>query len=232
MSNAPLRLGTRGSKLARWQANWTAARLAELGTPVEIVEITTTGDVDQVHAIAGLGGVGLFTKEIQRAVLEGTVDFAVHSLKDLPTTRVPGLELAAVPQREVVSDALVSNAGRSIDQLPHAARVGTGSLRRRSQLLRLRPDLHMVDIRGNVDTRLRKLDEGMYEAIVLATAGLTRLGLVDRITQQFPPDQLLPAPGQGALGMECRAEDQRVLRASHHSTTPPPVPRWSPNEPC
>lgn len=213
MSNAPLRLGTRSSKLARWQADWTAARLTELGTPVEIVEITTTGDANQSHDVAAIGSVGLFTKEIQRAVLDGSVDFAVHSLKDLPTARVPGLDLIAVPPREVVNDALVASTATSITALPKSARVGTGSLRRRSQLLRLRPDLQVADIRGNVDTRLRKLDDGEYDAIVLAAAGLMRLGLAERIAQQLPLDEMLPAPGQGALGIECRTGDDPVRTA-------------------
>jgi hydroxymethylbilane synthase len=213
VSTAALRLGTRGSKLARWQADWTAAQLTQRGTAVEVIEITTAGDADQSQGVSAIGGVGLFTKEIQRAVLEGSIDFAVHSLKDLPTTPVPGLELAAVPTREVAHDALVSNIATSIAQLPHAARVGTSSLRRRSQLLRNRPDLEMVDIRGNVDTRLGKLDDGVYDGLVLAAAGLVRLGFGDRITQQLPLEEMLPAPGQGALGIECRGEDDRVLSA-------------------
>lgn len=209
----PLRLGTRGSKLARWQAEWTRSRLQQLGTPVEIVEITTTGDANQSQDVAGIGSIGLFTKEIQRALLEGAVDLAVHSLKDLPTTPVAGLQLAAVPEREETADALVTNHATSIKQLPLAARVGTGSLRRRSQLLRLRPDLQLLDIRGNVDTRLRKLDEGQYDAIILAAAGLKRLGLAMRITQLIPTAHMLPAPGQGALGIECRVGDRKVLDA-------------------
>lgn len=213
MAKRVLRLGTRGSKLARWQADWTAARLTEIGHQVEIVEITTTGDANQSTDLGAIGGVGLFTKEIQRALLDDSVDLAVHSLKDLPTTPVPGLALAAVPEREVVADALVSNTARSIDELPAGARVGTGSLRRRSQLLKLRPDLQLCDVRGNVDTRLRKLDAGDFDAMVLAAAGLTRLGLDERIAQQIPFDQMLPAPGQGALGIECRADDGEAFSA-------------------
>ncbi|WP_425400972.1 hydroxymethylbilane synthase [Aeoliella sp.] len=211
MAERVLRLGTRGSKLARWQADWTAARLTQLGHQVEIVEITTTGDANQSHDLGAIGTVGLFTKEIQRALLADQVDLAVHSLKDLPTTPVEKLTLAAVPEREVVADALVSGIARSIDELPQGARVGTGSLRRRSQLLRIRPDLQLLDVRGNVDTRLRKLDAGDYDALVLAAAGLTRLGLQERIAQQIPFDQMLPAPGQGALGIECRADDTETL---------------------
>lgn len=208
--NRPLRLGTRGSQLARWQAEWTASELRRLGTHVEIVEIRTTGDANQSQPAGEIGGTGLFTKEIQRALLEGHVDFAVHSLKDLPTTPVAGLALAAVPQREDPRDALVSNVAETIDQLPEGARIGTGSLRRQSQLLHLRPDLQLAEIRGNVDTRLRKLDDGDYDAIMLAAAGLKRLGLQQRISQALPTSVLLPAPGQGALGIECRADDDVV----------------------
>lgn len=221
MNSGPLRLGTRASKLARWQADWTASRLAEFGAQIEIVEITTTGDANQSHDLGGIGTTGLFTKEIQRALLDDVIDLAVHSLKDLPTTPVPGLTLAAVPQRAAVADVLVSRSHGSFAQLPPGARIGTGSLRRRSQLLAARPDLTMLDIRGNVDTRLRKLDEGDYDAIVLAAAGLERLGLAHRLTQVLPFDLVLPAPGQGALGIECRAGDQRTLAAlaplNHHA---------------
>lgn len=213
MDTGVLRLGTRGSKLARWQADWTAARLRELGTPVEIVEITTTGDANESHDLGGIGTTGLFTKEIQRALLDDAVDLAVHSLKDLPTTPVQGLTLAAVPVRADLADALISSSAICFDELPKGARIGTGSLRRRSQLLRRRPDLMMLDIRGNVDTRLRKLDAGEFDAIVLAAAGLQRLELADRITQILPFELILPAPGQGALGIECRADDHRTAAA-------------------
>ena len=208
-----LRLGTRGSKLARWQAVWTASALAQAGYPVDIIEITTTGDVNQSHDVGAIGSVGLFTKEIQRALLEDEVDFAVHSLKDLPTTPVDGLKLAAVPERAEVADALLSREGLTLDQLPEGATIGTGSLRRRSQLLRLRPDLVLADIRGNVDTRIRKMDEGQYDAIILAAAGLNRLSLAERITQLLPTDTMLPAPAQGALGLECRTDNPVVSRA-------------------
>lgn len=211
---ATLRLGTRGSQLARWQADWTAARLQALGAAVEIVEITTTGDANQTSPAGAIGGTGLFTKEIQRALLDGRIDLAVHSLKDLPTTPTPGLVLVAVPTREDPRDALVANRFASIDELPQGARIGTGSLRRQSQLKHLRPDLELCEIRGNVDTRLRKLDAGDYDAIMLATAGLKRLGLADRISQMLPVEVMLPAPGQGALGIECRDDDKvaQVLR--------------------
>ena len=204
---AVLKLGTRGSKLARWQSDWVAAKLRAAGHTVEIVEIQTAGDAQQSGPIEAIGAQGVFTKEIQRALLDDRVDVAVHSLKDLPTTPVEGLSLAAVPPREGVRDALISNIAASIDELPQGARVGTGSFRRRAQLLHQRPDLELLDLRGNVDTRLRKLDEGQYDAILLAEAGLRRLGLAERIAQAIPAEQLLPAPGQGALGIECRAGD-------------------------
>jgi hydroxymethylbilane synthase len=207
----PLRIGTRGSKLARWQSDWVAAELRKHGVEVEIVEIATQGDVQQ-GPIATLDIQGVFTKEIQAAVLIGQVDVAVHSLKDLPTQQVPGLWLAATPPREDPSDALVTNVATSLDSLPNGARVGTGSLRRRAQLLHLRPDLQVSGIRGNVDTRLRKLDEGEYDAIVLAAAGLRRLGWEHRIKELLKPPRVLPAPGQGSLGIECREEDSATLQ--------------------
>ncbi len=204
------RIGTRASKLARWQSDWVAARLAERGVAVEICEITTTGDVQQQGPVATIGAQGVFTKEIQAALLTGDVDLAVHSLKDLPTQQVEGLALAAVPPRENPADALVTRSA-SLADLPPAARIGTGSLRRRAQLLALRPDLNVLAIRGNVDTRLRKLDSGEYDAILLAAAGLSRLGWAERITELLEPPRMLPAPGQGALGIECRADDGEAL---------------------
>ncbi|MBA4106077.1 MAG: hydroxymethylbilane synthase [Pirellula sp.] len=206
-SDRPLRIGTRASKLARWQSEWVAAELTRLGAQVEIVEITTRGDVEQLGPVAGIGVQGVFTKEIQAAVLAGEVDIAVHSLKDLPTEQVSGLVLAATPPRENVADALVTNAASSLGELPAGARIGTGSLRRRAQVLHLRPDLHVAGIRGNVDTRLRKLDAGEYDAIILAAAGLTRLGWASRIADYLEPPRMLPAPGQGSLALECRADD-------------------------
>jgi hydroxymethylbilane synthase len=205
-ARSTLRLGTRNSPLARWQAEWVAARLHELGVKVELVPITTQGDV-KTQPLGQIGGQGLFTKEIQRALLEEQIDLAVHSLKDLPTTPVAGLSLAAVPVRESTADVLVSNIADRIESLPTAARIGTGSLRRKAQLLHLRPDLQLSDIRGNVDTRLRKLDEGQYGAIVLAEAGLKRLGLGNRIAHVIPRAVMLPAVGQGALGIEARSDD-------------------------
>jgi hydroxymethylbilane synthase len=224
-----LRLGTRGSQLARWQAEWVAGELTRLGHTVELIEIATHGDVDRARPIEELGTRGVFTKAIQDALLANEVDVAVHSLKDLPTEPVPGLMLAAVPPRESAADVLVERRGvRSEEQgaravaaeahsvlasLRKGARIGTGSLRRRSQLLHARPDLIVEEVRGNVDTRLRKLDEGQFDAIVLAQAGLRRLGLADRISSVLPFELMLPAVGQGALGIECRANDDDTLAA-------------------
>jgi hydroxymethylbilane synthase len=216
---AQIRLGTRASKLARWQAEWVAARLRQRDVEVELVEITTSGDRNQQGRVEQIGTQGVFTKEIQRALLDRRIDLAVHSLKDLPTEQVDGLCLAAVPERAPVHDALVSRRHGSLEQLPPGAVVGTGSLRRRAQLLHFRPDLSMSDIRGNVDTRLRKLDDGLYDAVILAEAGLRRLELAGRITQLLPQSVLLPAVGQGALGLEARVDDEetrRVLRPLDH----------------
>jgi hydroxymethylbilane synthase len=204
-----LRLGTRASALARWQAEWVAARLTERGVEVELVPIVTQGDV-KTGPLGQIGGQGLFTKELQRALLDDRIDLAVHSLKDLPTEAVEGLAIAAVPERESTADVLVSSRAVSIAALPPAARIGTGSLRRKAQLLHQRPDLVVEDIRGNVETRLRKLDEGQYDAIVLAEAGLKRLGFADRIAAIIPTEQMLPAIGQGALGIEARSGDEQV----------------------
>ncbi len=208
----PLRIGTRGSPLALWQANHIAERLRPLAAPrpVELVRIQTAGDVQRDAALAQIGGEGLFTKEIQRAVLDSSVDVAVHSLKDLPTIGVEGLELAAVPPRGPTGDVLVSRRHGSFDVLPPGAVVATSSLRRRAQVLHRRPDLRLVDIRGNVETRLRKLDEQGLDALVLAQAGLERLGLTGQITEILDPSWMLPAVGQGALGLECRTDDTQT----------------------
>lgn len=203
-----LRLGTRASKLARWQAEWVAARLNEAdGVTVELVPISTSGDRDQRGPIAALGTQGVFTKELQRALLAAEIDLAVHSLKDLPTDAVEGLALAAVPARGPVGDVLVSHSSVPFAELREGAKIGTGSLRRRAQLLHARGDLQMADLRGNVDTRLAKVRSGDYDAIVLAEAGLVRLELADAITQRLPTSLMLPAIGQGALGIETRSED-------------------------
>jgi hydroxymethylbilane synthase len=210
----PLRIGTRGSPLALWQAHFVADRLRPLaaGRPVELVEIVTSGDVVRDVPLTQIGGDGVFTKEIQRALLAGQVDVAVHSLKDLPTTFVAGLTLAAVPPRGPTGDAFVSRRHARFDDLPPGATVATSSLRRRSQVLHRRPDLKLVNVRGNVGTRLRKLDEEGFDALVLAQAGLERLGLGDRITEVLDAAWMLPAVGQGALGLECRTDDDATHR--------------------
>jgi hydroxymethylbilane synthase len=205
----PVRIGTRGSALALWQANYVADRLRPLAAPrpVELVEIQTVGDQVRDRPLSQVGGIGVFTKEIQQALLAGTVDVAVHSLKDLPTIPVDGLVLAAVPARGPVGDVFVSRRHRSFDELPPGACVATSSLRRRAQALYRRPDLRLVDIRGNVETRLRKLAEQDLDGLILAEAGLERLGLCAVITERLYPGWMLPAVGQGALGLECRRED-------------------------
>ncbi len=213
---AKLRLGTRASALARWQADWVAAQLATSGTEVEMVHITTQGDAVQSGPIGAIGGSGVFTKELQRALLEQRIDLAVHSLKDLPTDPVDGLSLAAVPEREITQDALVCREAKSLAELPANAIIGTGSLRRRAQLLFHRSSWQMRDVRGNVDTRLRKLREGQYDAIVLAVAGLKRLGFDDQITEVLPSELMLPAVGQGALGIETRTGDGATRAAVAH----------------
>lgn len=218
MNGEPLRIGTRSSPLALWQATWVAEELKRMGQPVEIVHVSTTGDVTS-GPLGEIGGQGLFTKEIQAALLEQRVDIAVHSLKDLPTEPTRGLALAAVPVREACGDVLVSRGGYHVDTLTKGATVGTGSVRRRAQLLHLRPDLDIRDIRGNVETRLRKMDDGEYDAVVLAEAGLRRLDLAARIMHVIDKRQMLPAVGQGALGIEIRESDQRTrdaVAALHH----------------
>ena len=207
-----LRIGTRGSRLARWQAAWVADRLRLFhpGLDVALVEIKTHGDRDRHSPLAAIGGTGLFTKEIQRAVLDGSVDVAVHSLKDLPTQGPQELVLAAVPEREDVADALIAPVHTTLQNLPTGARVGTSSLRRRAQLLCLHPDLDVVTIRGNVETRLNQALEGKLDAVMLAWAGLHRLGLDRHVTQRLEPPAFLPAVGQGALGIECRRDDART----------------------
>lgn len=209
-----LRLGTRGSPLALWQANFIADHLRPVAAPraVELVLIETHGDRDQASALSAMGGFGVFTKAIQTALLDGRADVAVHSLKDLPTIPEPLLELAAVPPRGPTGDAFVSRKHRRFDDLPEGATVGTSSLRRRAQALNRRPDLRLLDLRGNVDTRLRKLDEQNLDAIILAEAGLIRLGLADRITEVLDSGWMLPAVGQGAIGLECRANDLESKR--------------------
>ena len=194
-------IGSRGSQLALWQAHWVKARLEELGSECRIEIIKTTGDKIQDVPLSKVGSKGLFTKEIEEALLAGTVDVAVHSLKDMPTDLPAGLTLQAIPEREDVRDALI---GRRLEELPAGARVGTSSLRRAAQLRAERPDLVIENIRGNLDTRLRKLDEGQFDAIVLAAAGLRRMGWAARITELLPVEMIVPAVGQGALAVETR----------------------------
>jgi hydroxymethylbilane synthase len=210
---SPLRVGTRGSRLALWQANHVAEQLRPwiAPRPVELIEIQTAGDQVRDVPLPQIGGDGVFTKEIQCALLDHRVDVAVHSLKDLPTFSVAGLLLAAVPPRGPVGDALVSRRHRNFAALPAGARVATSSIRRRAQLLHRRPDLCLVPIRGNVETRLRKLIEEGIDALVLAQAGLERLGLAEEIVEMLDPAWMLPAVGQGALGLECRADDPAII---------------------
>lgn len=205
-------IATRGSMLALWQAEWVAGLIKKLypDVMVELLKIKTTGDKILDVPLAKVGGKGLFVKEIEEALVAGNADIAVHSMKDVPVELPKGLHLAAILKREESRDALVAPVGVRIDGihgLPHGARVGTSSLRRASQLLALRPDLQILQLRGNVDTRIRKLDEGQYDAVVLAAAALIRLGIRERITHLIPSDVSLPSVGQAAVGIECRADD-------------------------
>lgn len=206
-------LATRGSQLALAQAESIAAALRTMhaGLQIELRVIRTTGDRVVDRALSKIGDTGLFVREIENALLDRTADLAVHSCKDLESTTPDGLTLAAFPAREDPRDVLISRHGLRLDQLPPGARVGTSSLRRRCQILHLRPDTEVIDLRGNVDTRLKKARSGDYDAIVLAAAGLKRLKLDHVVTQTFDPDELLPMVGQGALAIECRADDQAVL---------------------
>ncbi|HEU0032832.1 MAG TPA: hydroxymethylbilane synthase [Kofleriaceae bacterium] len=206
-------IATRGSALALWQAEHTKARLlaVEPGLTVELEIITTSGDKILDVPLAKVGGKGLFVKEIEQALVDGKADLAVHSMKDVPAELAPGLELVAVSSREVPWDALCARAPVTLDTLPNGARIGTSSMRRQCQLLARRPDLEIKMLRGNVPTRIRKLDDGEFDAIVLAAAGLTRLGLAHRITQQLPLELSIPAVAQGVLGFESRAGDRDVI---------------------
>ena len=208
-----IRIGTRGSKLALTQSEWIKEQLERRysGIRVDLVKIKTTGDKILDVPLSKVGGKGLFVKEIEEALLENRVDVAVHSMKDVPAQLPDDLMLSTFPPREDPSDALISGEQQRLDQLPKGARVGTSSLRRGAQLLHLRPDLTLVNLRGNVDTRLNKLKSGDLQAIILAAAGLNRLGLSNLITQTIPFHQLLPAVGQGALGLEVRRKDQKTI---------------------
>ena len=215
-------IGSRGSSLALWQANWVKDRLTSAGHAVKIEIIKTSGDKLPTAALAASGTKGLFIKEIEEALETGQVDLAVHSMKDLPTDLPEGLGVVAVPEREDPRDALVSKGGVLFEAMPAGARIGTSSLRRQSQLLALRPDLEVVPMRGNVDTRLRKLERGDCDALVLAAAGLKRLGFASRITSYFREDEICPAVGQGALAIEIRtlnaAMKEAVAKLDHAAT--------------
>jgi hydroxymethylbilane synthase len=217
-----IRIGSRGSALARWQAEHVKSRLGELGHDVSVTIITTTGDRVLDRRLDNVGGKGAFLKEIEEAMLAGEVDLAVHSLKDVPTALPVGLQLCAFLERADPRDVLVSREGRPLAGLPAGARLGTTSLRRQAQVRAARPDLVIADLRGNVDTRLQRLREGAFDAILLAMAGLTRLGRAAEATEVIPPEVLLPAPGQGAIVLECRESDARlrdVAAALNHATT-------------
>ncbi len=209
----PFTFATRPSSLARWQTDHVAdlLRRSHPDLDIRIEVIVTRGDKVLDKPLPLIGGKGLFTAELEAALRQGRVDAAVHSLKDLPVEDAPGLTIGLTPPRADVRDVLICPAGHTLDELPAGAVVGTSSPRRQAQLLAYRPDLVVKSIRGNVDTRIRKAREGQYDAVVLAAAGVTRLGLTDAITQYLPLDLMLPAPGQGVLGVQCRADDERTL---------------------
>lgn len=210
--NRALVVATRKSQLALTQTRAFIAslKLAHPGLEVSELHVTTSGDVIQDRSLAEIGGKGLFVKEIEIALLEGRADFAVHSMKDVPAELAPGLCIAAIPAREDARDVVISRDETSIEQLPHAARLGTSSLRRKVQLAEARPDFEFFPLRGNVDTRIRRCKEGVVDAILLAAAGLARLGWLDRVSQFLTVEQCLPAAGQGALGIECRSDDATI----------------------
>ena len=208
-----LRLGTRRSALATTQSTWVADRLRALGHEVELVEITTVGDRDRTTPLATLGGTGVFVSALRDALRDGTVDLAVHSLKDLPTTPEDDLVVAGIPQREDPRDALVARDGLTLGELPAGSTVGTGSPRRRAQLEALGLGLELRELRGNVGTRLAKVTDGELDAVVLAQAGLSRLGRTSVVTEVLDPIQMLPAPGQGALAVEVRSADTATREA-------------------
>lgn len=217
-------VGSRRSPLALAQTRWVIDQLKKQGVDAhfEIKTIVTKGDRVVDRMLSKVGGKGLFVKEIEEALLDGEIDFAVHSVKDMPAQLPEGLELVCIPEREDPRDCLISREKKVLEELPQGAVIGTSSLRRSAQLLQVRPDLTIKWIRGNVDTRLRKLDEGEYDAIILAASGLIRLGLKGRITQVLDPQLCLPAVGQGALGIECRADDgelKKLLATLHHPST-------------
>jgi len=223
-TRSSLVIGARGSRLAVWQAEWVQARLNELAPALTVTlqRIKTSGDRILDVPLAAIGGKGLFVKEIEEALLREEIDLAVHSMKDVPTILPDGLSILCVPAREDPRDVLVSRDSCSLDQLPKGSRIGTSSLRRQAQLLHYRPDLHIELLRGNLDTRLRKLHNGEYDAIVLAAAGLMRMGWSNKVTEYLPPEVSLPAIGQGALGLEGRRHDrflQTLVEKLEHRPT-------------
>jgi hydroxymethylbilane synthase len=205
-------IGTRGSALALAQTTWIKARILQHFPDIEVSLkiIRTSADKDTTSSLRSASSVGVFVKELEQALQEEQIDIAVHSMKDVPTQIAPGLEISAIPEREDARDAFISSQAKSLLELPQGATIGTGSVRRQAQILAMRPDLKIMDIRGNVDTRLKKLQDGVYDAIILACAGLRRLGLQQRITSPFDYGQMLPAPGQGALVVETRSHDSRI----------------------
>ncbi len=214
MSDNVVRIATRKSPLALWQAEFVKAQLQAFhpGLQVELIKMSTQGDKILDTPLAKVGGKGLFVKELEVGMLNGEADIAVHSMKDVPVEFPEGLHLAVICQREDPRDAFVSNTYKTLEELPQGARVGTSSLRRQCQLRAMRPDLQILDLRGNVNSRLQKLDDGQYDAIILAAAGLIRLEFQQRITQFLEPTVSLPAVGQGAVGIECRVDDERIHR--------------------
>lgn len=212
MSKKGLKIGTRGSKLALFQANWVKDRLIEKypNLQVTLIQIKTTGDKIQDAPLAKIGGKGLFVKELEEALLRKNIDLAVHSIKDVPTELPEGLHLGAITRREDPRDVLISKGKKGLKDLPSGSKIGTSSLRRQSQLQHFRSDLKLIPLRGNLDTRLRKLDSMEFDGILLAYAGVKRLGLEERVTEIIPEEILLPAIGQGALGIETRVEDKEV----------------------
>ncbi|WAR44675.1 hydroxymethylbilane synthase [Methylomonas rapida] len=224
MTEKIIRIATRQSPLALWQAEHVAARLQQAfpGLKTELVKMVTRGDKMLDAPLAKVGGKGLFVKELEQGMLEGTADIAVHSMKDVPVEFPDGLHLAVILDREDPTDAFVSNSYRSLADLPADARIGTSSLRRQCQIKEKFPQAEILSLRGNVNTRLAKLDAGEYDAIILASAGLKRLGLAERITAPLTPDESLPAMGQGAIGIECRIDDAEIhdyLRVLHDEDT-------------
>ncbi len=211
---SPLKIGSRASPLALRQAEEVRTALVanQPDLQVDIIEISTTGDRIQDRTLAAIGGKGLFTKEIEQALLDGAVDICVHSAKDMLTEFPSGLMLGPILQREDTRDGFISHSGQKLSEMPSGAVIGTASLRRQSQILALRPDLEVITFRGTVQTRLRKLDEGQADATLLAVAGLKRLDCMDVLTQIFDPETILPAVGQGAIALELRADDERIMR--------------------